>query len=395
MGDVTTRYAIVGGGIAGASIAYHLSRRTTDPITLYERGTPAAETTGKSVAQFGFYGDETQYRMKRYGMRVYNRFFRAPRGHPRYHFAGLLSFTTDRGTADRFERAVATGDPGSVGRIAAGGDRDSVEYLSGDDISARLLAPPLQTEAIRGAIYRPSVGYMSRPAELAREFLDRAMANGVRVQSGTTVADIETKRDRVHGIVTADGDRASVDHLVCAAGPWNLEVADRVGVDLPVGHTLAPILKLEPPADIEYDVPVLTHHDSPFAFHRRTPTELLVGYNPGPDHATRYDPSDVPDTVPGDIRSRAMERLEEFVPAWMEAQLVDEWVGVRSQTPDGNPIVGWTALEGFSIAAFHTSGIQLSPAVGRVIAEQLVDGEPTEFYDHLSITRFDGYADHP
>jgi glycine/D-amino acid oxidase-like deaminating enzyme len=101
----------------------------------------------------------------------------------------------------------------------------------------------------------------------------------------------------------------------------------------------------------------------------------------------------VGETVPSEIRDAAIEFVEDLIPGMMDAAVVDQWVGVRSVTPDGNPVVGWTDLEGFSVAAFHTSGIQLAPAVGDVLARQLVDGDPTEYYDALSITRFDGYSD--
>jgi sarcosine oxidase subunit beta len=85
--------------------------------------------------------------------------------------------------------------------------------------------------------------------------------------------------------------------------------------------------------------------------------------------------------------------LERFLPSLSDAPVVDEWVGVRSLTPDGNPIAGWTAVDGLSVIAFNTSGIQLSPGVGDVVATQLVDREPTNYYDSLSISRFEGYQD--
>lgn len=385
------RYCIIGAGIAGASVAYHLSEKTTDPITVYDRGQPGDETTRKSVAQYGFYGDQTQYRMKRYGLRLYNEFFRDPRADPRYHTMGLLLMATEPANAAALE-AAAAGEAADAEKIALGADRDLVEYLDPDALAETLLLPPVNTDALAGGLFRPKVGYMSRPRALAVEFLERARENGVRVEPDTPVTEITTKADRVTGVI-ADGQEAAADAVVCAAGPWNPLVAESVGVDLPVKHTLAPILHLEPPAPVEYDVPVLSHYESPYAFHRRTPRELLVGYNPGPEAATRYDPGEVSETVPADIRDEGLGLLADLVPGWTDAEPVNEWVGVRSQTPDENPIVGWTELEGFLVAAFHTSGIQLAPAVGSVIARQLVDHDPTEFYDALSVTRFDGYHD--
>ena len=100
------------------------------------------------------------------------------------------------------------------------------------------------------------------------------------------------------------------------------------------------------------------------------------------------------ETVPEEIKIEGLDRLGELIPDLAEATVADEWVGIRSITPDGNPVVGWTDLEGFSIAAFHTSGIQLAPYVGKMITNQLVHGDPDPLYEELSITRFDGYSDH-
>jgi glycine/D-amino acid oxidase-like deaminating enzyme len=391
---MTTRYAIVGGGIVGASIAHHLGQRTDDPVVLFERQSPASETTFKSVAQFGFYGDETQYRMKRYGMRLYNEFFRDPRANPAHRTMGVLLLATEAENAAAFRTAVERGGDPSLGKPGMGFDRDLVQYIDGDELDETLLLPPVNTDAVAGALFRPNVGYMYRPHELAFEFLERATANGVEVRSGTAVESIETSGGRVVGLTTATGEHVAADEVICAAGPWNPAVAESVGVDLPVRHTLAPVLRLDPAGQPDYSIPVVSHYESPFAFHRRHEDEFLVGYNPGGyEEGTRYDPGTVGETVPSEIRDAAIEFVEDLIPGMMDAAVVDQWVGVRSVTPDGNPVVGWTDLEGFSVAAFHTSGIQLAPAVGDVLARQLVDGDPTEYYDALSITRFDGYSD--
>lgn len=392
---MTTTYAIVGAGIAGASIAYHLGRRTGDRVVVFEQGEAAAATTAKSVAQFGFYGDETQYEMKRYGMDLYNEFFASPRADPRYELAGLLTVATTEAGAAELERAVARGGNADLGKVSGTGfDRDLVEYIPGDELTETLLVPPVNQDVIEGALYRPKMGYMTRPAELAREFIERAKDVGVEFRFDTPVQDIETEEGEVTAVIATE--RLAVDELVCAAGPWNIELTRTVGIDLPVRHTLAPILELEPSSRLEYSIPAITHYEGPHAIHRRRADAVLVGYIPpdGYDRDQQFDPATVGNTVPSDIRAGMSAAVEQFTPRFSDAPVTDEWVGVRSQTPDGNPIVGWTAVEGFSIAAFHTSGIQLAPAVGRIIADQLLDGDPSEFYEAVSISRFDGHTDY-
>lgn len=397
---VDTTYAIIGGGIVGATVAYHLSQRTDDPVAVYERGMPASGTTFKSMAMYGLYGDETQYRMKRYGLRLYNEFFAAPRARPRYNLGGRLEVATTETGADEMAAAL---EDGSGPKSISGVDRDLLEYIPGDELDEVLLLPRLNTDAIAGAVHRPRVGFM-QPQELAFEFVERAKDNGVGFETGVRVTDVTTAGGRVTGLVTDDGEVAA-DEVICAAGPWNLEIARRAGVEVPVRHTLAPILKFRTNERAEYSLPAIGHHESPYAIYRQESRDrgaMYVGYNPSEEVEDvrefletfeEYDPDATDESVPEEVRGGAMEAVERLLPSLLDADLVDEWVGIRSVTPDGNPVVGWTDLEGFSIAAFHTSGIQLAPKVGDVIAGQLVDGDPSDLYDALSISRFEGYTD--
>ncbi len=400
MAESTTKYAIIGGGIVGASIAYHLSEETDDSITVYEQQSLASETTFKSMAMFGLYGDETQYQMKRYGLRLYNQFFSEPRASPRYDFAGrLIAATTDSGATELKEGLTSDSPEKSL----SGMDRDLLEYIPGDELKDVLLLPRVNTEAITGAVFRPRVGFM-QPQELAFEFVERARENGVSFETGNRVVDIRKRDGRVVGLET-ETESVSAEHVICAAGPWNVALAEKAGVEIPVRHTLAPILKLEVDEKSEYRLPNISHYQSPYGIYQqrsRSRGSMFIGHNPFEpvDSVTAfleeydiYDPDTLSEKVPKNIRDGMLSTAETFIPSLLEADIVDEWVGIRSGTPDGNPIVGWTSVDGFSIAAFHTSGIQLAPKVGDIISQQLVHGNPTRYYDKLSISRFEGYSD--
>jgi glycine/D-amino acid oxidase-like deaminating enzyme len=377
--------AVVGGGIAGASVAYHLSGRTDRPTVVYERGTLSGETTAKSAAFFGFYGSDAERPLKRYGMALYNEFLSEPRAAPRHDLVGRLRLATTRRGADRLEE-----------RFGDAWADDPVAYLPGDSIRESVLLPELDADAVTGATYRPGVGY-HRPRELAREFAARAEERGARFETGTSVVDVAVEDGRLRELaIEANGVTETVtpEAVVVAAGPWNPTVAEHAGLDLPVSHSLAPVLRLQREDDPPHSLPIVSHVESGVYARGHEGDSVLVGHYPNdPDAERRYDPDEVDDRVPDARREEMLRVVEDLLPGIADAPIAEDWVGVRSHTPDGDPIVGWTGVEGLSVVAFDSSGIQLAPALGWIVARQLVDGEPTEHYESVSVTRIAGHDD--
>ncbi|WP_136591292.1 NAD(P)/FAD-dependent oxidoreductase [Salinigranum halophilum] len=387
-------YHVVGGGIVGASIAYHLGRRTDEAVHVYEKGELASETTRKSLAFFGFYGDETQYRMKRYGMEMYNDFLASPRADPGYITTGLLSVSTTAEGARALREEVTEREDRLAEADRTNVDTSPVDFVAPEELERSAVLPFLDTDVVTGSVFRPQVGYL-RPREMALEFVERARDEGVVFHDHTAVTDL-TVEDGVLSGLSVDGEWRPADDVISAAGPWNPRIAAMAGVDLPVKHTLAPVLELEPSEPIPYTLPWITHRESGFSIRRNVDGRVLMTNHPpgGHEDATEYDPDTIDDSFPPDLRRRGLEVLESLLPTVETFDVVDERVGVRSSTPDKNPVVGWTHVDGFSVAAFSTSGIQLAPATGKVLASQLIDDDPSEFYEGLSISRFESYEDH-
>lgn len=387
-------YAIIGGGIVGASIAYHLSRETNGSVTLFERQSFASETTMKSWALFGFHGNRHQFDMKRYGLKLYNEFLADPRSNCQYEHVGQLGLATTAEGADAF-RAGVEGTVDEYDSITSGVENDLVEFLEPDQIKRSVFTPYLDTDTLEGVLYRPRVGYF-RPHELAFEFLDRAEANGVTLQPNTAVSDVLVEDGQVIGVETG-ANEVEADEVVCAAGPWNPWIADSVGLDIPVRHTLAPVLKVSPKDGLTHTFPFMKHEESRISYRGNPDGTVLIGRNPNEiiefEEAELYDPATVSETVPAELREKMTTTTETLLPKLAGAPIVEEYVGVRSKTPDGHPVIGRTNLDGFSIAAFNSSGIQLAPAAGRILTDQLVHDDPTDWYDTISITRFDDYED--
>lgn len=396
------RIAVVGGGIVGASVAAHLAERTTDPV-VYERGELASETTFKATAMIGVAGPDPYHRMKEYGFRLYNEFFANPAADPRYRQSGRLRVATTTEGARELEHFAEgkqadeqpeTAEPRTPSTFA----NSLVDFVPGDRVDSRFILPPVTTERVEGALYRPQYGYVqdaSRtlgPRELAFEFVERARDDGVRFETNTEVTNVLTDDGRVTGIELDDSTHVDVDAVVCAAGPWNSQLAASVDLDLPTGHFYSPVFSLELDEALPYSLPMLKLHEEGVGIHPKRRDRVLVTYTPA--ETNQVDPQHPTDSMPelDDWRRDALRSAERLLPMLEDAELTDEWVGIGTTTPDSHPIVGWTAIEGLSLAV-TMSGIQYAPAVGSIVARQLVDADPTEFYDAVAISRFDGYDD--
>lgn len=368
---------VIGGGIAGASVAFHLTEADRE-VVIYERGELAGETTAKSAAFFGRYGSPLERRLKQYGLTCYNRFFADARTDLYYDLVGQLRVATTPDEARRLEsRAEAV-------RAEFG---SPVEYRPGSMVREALLLPEADTAVIEGALYDPSVGYFD-PRTLALEFVARAQENGARFEPKTAVDNVAVEGGKVTGVVVRD-EPIEARSVVCAAGPWNPTVAATAGVDLPVTHSLAPILRLAPPHPTHHTLPIIVHEESGVYLRGDRDGSLLVGHYPNKPRGEQLDPGSVDERVPNELRTKLWRVIEELLPPLADADVTDEWVGIRSHTPDGHPIVGWTPVEGFSVVAFDSSGIQLAPAAGWIVAQQVVHGRPTEYHDAVSLDRFD------
>ena len=348
---------IVGGGIVGTSLAYHL--RTADrPVRLLERDALGSGTTAASVAQFMWYQGHP---------------------HPLAHRLRELSWAIYRPLVD----AGTIGfDPIGTYHAAAtaAGHRD-LERLADelDEVGAAAhLVPPGDLErfgfdptALSGALCVPRDGVLD-PGEIVAHYAAEARAAGVEIRTSVEVIDVLTERGAVAGVETSSGVVEAGD-VVNAAGPWAPRVAGMAGIDLPLRHTYGPIVVLE--TGRETDLPLTLLPDD-YYVREEGPTGVLVG-----NFATEYDEAPVLDpdaahAIDHEFYLAAADSLATYLPALADADVVAEWVGLRTVTPDGWPYVGETGLPGYHVACGMSGyGITLSPAVGRLLAGWLTDDQ--------------------
>lgn len=372
-------FAVVGGGIVGSSVAYHLAGRSDRDVVVFERAPQlAGETTAKSNAMFRMTGSARERQMKRYGLSVYDEFLAEP--------------AVDHDVAPLYERVdrleVAT-SPECATTLRDRAMSGVGESLAPEDIPEHLLFPELCRDAIEVGLLFPGAIRLE-PRALAREFAVRAQAAGARFETGTTVRDVCVDGGSVTGVETDDG-RVDTPYVLSAAGPNNPDVAAMAGYDLPVRHTLGPILDVRP-RPFGHTLPNLKHDDSGVYYTGRGDGTVMIGRaGGGYDRATRRDLATLDEShVPEEIRDTMDEAAATLLPPLRldAVDLCDEWVGLVSKTPDGEPIVGLTDVEGFGVAAFNSEGIQLAPAAGRILADQLLEGRPPSDFPHVAPARF-------
>lgn len=363
----TADVVVVGGGVVGCSIAYHLARRGVRNVLVVEREAVGSGTTSKAAggirAQFP---TETEIRFSLESIAVFERFAEEFGVDPGYRRIGYLFLVSEESDLRGFrERMALQRRLGVDVRLISPGD-------------ARALVPALRVDDLLGAVWGPGDG-VAGPAEVTEGFARRAKALGARIAEGVEVTGFRVERGRLRAVVTTLGEVAT-PVAVDAAGPSAARVARLAGVEVPVLPRRRHIFSTEPFPEVPGPVPLTTDRASGFYF-RKEMEQLLLSpgdvEDVGEDRHAPVDWSRVEETV-----AKAVARL----PIIDRARISGGWAGLRPLTPDDHAIIGWApGLEGLFLAAgFGGHGFQHSPATGLHVAEWLVDGRPS-----LDLSLFD------
>jgi sarcosine oxidase subunit beta len=363
----TADAVIVGAGVVGCAIAYHLARRRCGRVLVLDRAAVGAGTTSKAAggirAQFP---TATEIRFSLESMAVFEHFQEEFGVDPGFRRIGYLFLVSDPADLAGFRERVAL--QRSLG----------VDVRIITPAEAQALVPALRVDDLLGAVWGPRDG-VAGPAEVTQGFARRARELGADIVEGVEVTGLAVEGGRVAGVSTGRG-RVSTRLVINAAGPAAARVARLAGVEIPVWPRRRHIFFTEPFPELPGPVPLTTDRASGFYF-RKELEQLLLS------------PGDVEDV--GDDLHVAVDwrRLEETVdkavhrlPVVDRARIAGGWAGLRPLTPDDHALIGWApGVEGFFLAVgFGGHGFQHAPATGRYVAEWLVDGRPS-----LDLSLFD------
>lgn len=332
------RIVIAGAGAIGASIAYHLALRGTSDVVLADRGEIASGATGKAMGgvrqQFS---TEAEVRLARESIGFFEEL-----GTPFFEQVGYLFLaTTDQGLAELESRAELQRGLGVP-----------VESVDASRING------LNTGDVLGAVACWEDG-VAEPAALTRELVKRSVELGVEV------------RER------SDAREIGGDVLVIAAGAFSPELWS----GLPIRPLCRQLVDIGPVADLPADLPMVLEAETGFHFRRRGETLRLAMSEPSPRWTDREE---VDQALVDDWR----ERLAHRYPPAAAAPVARAWAGLYDMTPDAHPIIGFVADGIYAACGFSGHGFMQSPAVGKAVVEELLDGQASLDLSPYRIDRF-------
>jgi sarcosine oxidase subunit beta len=260
----------------------------------------------------------------------------------------------------------------------------AIDLIDGDEL--RRLAPGLGPEVIAGA-YTAGDGH-ANPGATTRAFANAASQHGANIRTGARVTDLVSSGGRISGVHTEHGDLAA-DWVVLAAGAWSSALLGDLGIAVPIQPVgLQMIRTTARPAALAQ---VITAQRRPLSLKQlRSGSYLIGGGWPGDVDLAQPRGATRPESIAG---SRAASSA--VFPALTETEVDASWVGIEAVTPDEIPILGPVpGLDNLTIAAgFSGHGFALSPAIGQVIAELIIDGQTSVSIDDFAFARLAGRAE--
>jgi sarcosine oxidase subunit beta len=371
----TAEVVIIGGGIVGSSIAYHLTAMGCKDVLVIERETAQGKgSTGKSMggvrAQFS---TPVSIQMSLYSIPFYASFDERL-GYPAdYRPQGYLFCATN-------EKQLAYLRTNYEKQVGIG--LKDVRLISAEEI--REMFPKLRSDDIVGGSFCSTDGFVD-PYSAMIGFMTCAADHGAKLWKYTPVTGIHRDAQGVAAVETSRG-RVSTRKVVNAAGAWAKPIAEMAGIDLPVEPLRRMLVPTEPFDKFPHSAPMIIDMSNGFHFRPEALGFLLAWNDPEETsgYKTDFDPAFIEK-----ILTRAADRVPVFENLAVNPKRA--WAGLYEMTPDHHPILGEApGLPGFFFAnGFSGHGVMHAPATGKILADLILTGK-TELIDAslLILSRF-------
>lgn len=353
----TADVVVVGGGVMGASTAYHLALKGCRNVLLLERESFfGMQATGRCAGGIRYqFSTEINVRLSQLSLPMLDR-FEEELGQPiDLRYCGYLFLLTCEKDVAAFRQNVEM-----QRRLGV-----ETEWLEPAQIAE--MAPLLNLDGVLAGTFHAGDG-LADPNSVVQGYVSGARRLGAKLLNDVEVRGVRVEQGRVRGVITEHGE-AATPVVVNAAGPWVGEVGRMAGVEIPIVPVRRQIIVTGPIAEVPAGFPFVIDFAQSLYFHREGPG-ILTGMS-NPDEPVGFGQS-----VDEEWELAHLEAAMQRLPILERAGLASRWAGLYENSPDAHPILGRIpGIEGFyCIGGFSGHGFQHGPACGLLLAEEILDG---------------------
>ena len=356
----TADAVVVGGGVTGTSLAYHLARAGLR-VVLLEKKHLCAGGTGKSTAVVRMhYENEPETQLALASFKAYAHFPDTVGGDCGFVGCGVL-WLVDHDNAENLQANVTMQQKVGV----------NTRVVSPQEV--REIESGCSLKDIAVGAYEPDSGYAD-PLLTTFAFAQRAREFGVNLREGVTVTGVQTTSSRVRGVETSDG-AIEAPIIINAAGCWASPLGRMVGLEIPITVQRNQIALFRQPRDLLRRHCVVADIGVGMYFRPEHDTATMVGTGDGEDGV---DPDGYNEAVDKDFPPLARQKASQRIPVLERAVSRGGWSGIYDMTPDGKAILGQAGPEGFYLACgLSGTGFKKAPAIGQCLTELIMQGRST------------------
>jgi sarcosine oxidase, subunit beta len=369
---------IVGGGVMGTSIAWHLARRRAGRVMLLEKSFLGAGSSGKSGAIIRqHYSNRLTTLMAQKSLRVFEHFEDLVGGPPVFTRSGMILVVNER------DRAGLEANLALQRELSVDVRNISAQELADIDPNARLAEDEI-------AAYESEAGYVEA-VQVVASFADAARREGADIRLGVEVRNIIVQGGKVTGVETNEG-RYNSQTVVLATGPWAAQLGQEAGVKLPVQACRTQVALYRKPADFGRRTAVYGDFVQGLYFKPTHGDMVHAGSLAGEEAQSPVDPESYNEAADGDWLPQVRQKLSRRYPAMHRGYGRGGYGALYAITPDWHPIIDrLPGLDGaFCAVGFSGHGFKMSPIVGQLMAELVVDGQARVLdVAPLRLARFD------
>jgi glycine cleavage system aminomethyltransferase T/glycine/D-amino acid oxidase-like deaminating enzyme len=379
----STKVVVIGGGVAGCSVAYHLAKFGWKDTILLERDQLTSGTTWHAAGLVGQLGaTATITKLRKYSLNLYKELEKKTELSTGLKQNGAITVASSKERLQELLRQATSAQLFDV----------NVEVLDKQQI--KNLYPVINDQDILGGVYMPEDG-QADPVGVTNVLAKAARMEGVQVFEKTPVTKILVKNNRIIGVETSEG-KIDCEYVVLATGMWSRQIGEDIGVSVPLYPNEHFYIITEPMNDLPKNLPVLRDYND-CLYLKEDAGKMLVGiFEPGAKNAFKekgivpndFSFGEFPDDF--DHFEPYLEKSFKRLPILENAGIRKFFSGPESFTPDTQYLLGETPEVSnlFTCCGFNSIGIASSGGAGRVTAEWMINGYMNEDLYSLDIKRF-------